>query len=257
MQNFLFFIFLCGCRNGKQQEFRPHYLVSEEIAPVALLTFERFTKKLKVMKYEKIQGKAIINSVTIPESVAQSNEENERLDVQISFTYSDVAGRDKEVSEMLEGLDADLLEIAEKAGRSNSFTYLLDCTRLGYVASGKKADDPDDVCSKLAKKMEGKELVFTTYRIQVSELLKGTKYGKGIKDDDEIAFNAVHTDARAYSSFNASYLLINDDADAVCDTVQTRILRGLENGKYTIGRTDEDEKALNLYLKSLRKKDDD
>lgn len=209
------------------------------------------------MKYEKIQGKAVINSVTIPESVAQSNEENERLDVQISFTYKDVAGRDKEVNEMLEGLDADLLEIAEKAGRSNSFTYLLDCTRLGYVASGKKADDPDEVCEALAKKMKSKEMVFTTYRVQVSELLKGTKYGKGIKDDEEISFNSVHTESRAYSSFNASYLLINDDADAVCNTIQNRIVRGLESGKYVIGRSDEDEKALNSYLKKNRKRDED
>lgn len=209
------------------------------------------------MKYEKIQGKAVINSVSIPESIAQSNEENERLDVQISFTYKDVAGRDREVNEMLEGIDAELLKIAEKAGRSNSFTYLLDATRLGYVASGKNADEPDKVCEELSKKMESKELVFTTYRVQVSELLKGTKYAKGIKDDEEVAFNAVHTDTRAYSSFNASYLLINDDADAVCDTIQNRIVRGLEDGKYIIGRANEDEKALNLYLKKSRKHETD
>ena len=209
------------------------------------------------MKYEKIQGKAVINSVTIPESIAQSNEENERLDVQISFTYKDVAGRDKDVSDMLEGLDPELLAIAEKAGRSNTFTYLLDTTRLGYIASGKNADNPDDVCEELAKKMSGKDMVFTTYCIQVNELLKGTKYAKGIKDDEEISFNAVHTDTRAYPSFNASYLLINDDADAVCNTVQNRILRGLEDGKYVIGRTDEDEKALNLYLKKNHKHNDD
>jgi hypothetical protein len=209
------------------------------------------------MKYEKIQGKEVINSVTIPESVAQSNEENERLDVQISFTYKDVAGRDKEVNEMLEGIDSELLEIAEKAGRSNSFTYLLDCTRLGYIASGKNADDADEVCEKLAKKMTNKELVFTTYRIQVSELLKGTEYGKGIKNDAEFNFSAVHTDSRAYSSFNASYLLINDDFESVCDTIQTRILKGLESGKYTIGRTDDDEKALKAYLKKQRNKESD
>ena len=203
--------------------------------------------------FEKIQGKATINSVTIPESVATSNEENERLDVQITFTYNEVAGRNEAVSEMLKDIDADLLQIAEKAGRTNTFTYLLDCTRLGYIASGKKADDPESVCEELAKKMEGKEMIFTTYRVQVSALLKGTKY----ETDGEKTFNAVHTDSRAYSSFNASYLLINDDEEAVFDTVQSRILRGLESGKYTVGRTDEDEKSLSAYLREQRKRKDD
>lgn len=202
---------------------------------------------------EKLQGKATINSVTIPESVAASNEENERLDVQITFSYTEVTGRGEEVREMLKGLDADLLEIAEKAGRTNTFTYLLDCTRLGYVASGKKADDPEKVCEELAQKMEGKEMLFTTYRVQVAALLKGTKY----ETDGEKTFNAVHTDTRAYSSFNASYLLINDDEETVFDTIQSRILRGLEEGKYSIGRTDEDEKNLTAYLRKQRKREDD
>ena len=210
------------------------------------------------MKYEKLQGIATINSVTIPDSVAQSNSDNERLDVQIAFTYKELDGRSAGINKMLAGIDESLLALAEKAGRTNSFTYLLDCTRLGYVASGKKANDPDEVCAELVEKLENKELVFTTYRVQVNELLRGTKYEKGIDNNgEEVTFRAVHTDKRAYSSFNASYLLINDDADAVCDTIQNRIISKLEDGTYLIGRTEEDEKALNLYLKSLRKPKDD
>ena len=204
------------------------------------------------MKYEKIQGKAIINSVSISEAIAKSNEDNERLDVQINFTYSDVAGRDKELNEMLQGIDADLLALAEKAGRSNSFTYLLDATRLGYSADS----NPDKVLKELQGKMEGKELVFTTYRIQVSELLKGTKYENGLNGDEIIKFNSIHNERRAYSSFNSSYLLINDDAESVCNNMQTRILKDLENGNFIVGRIDDDEKYLTSYLRKQRKNEE-
>lgn len=204
------------------------------------------------MIYEKIQGKAIINAVSIPEAIAKSNEDNERIDIQISFTYSDVAGRDKELNEMLQGIDADLLALAEKAGRSNSFTYLLDATRLGYSADS----NPDKVLKELQDKMEGKELVFTTYRVQVSELLKGTSYENGLKDDEIIKFTSIHNDRRAYSSFNSSYLLINDDAESVCNNMQTRILKGLENGTYIVGRVDNEEKYLTSYLRKRRKNEE-
>ena len=201
---------------------------------------------MEKINYEKIQGKALINSVDIPERIAESNDEHERLDVQITFTYDEVAGRDKEVSDMLQDLDAELLALAEKAGRSNTFTYLLDATRLGYDA---KKDDADKVVKELSNKMAGKHLVFTTYRVQVSELLKGTKYEKGIKNDEEFSFNAVHSDSRAYSSFNASYLLLNDDAENACLTMQSRIIRNLENDVYSIGRSDEDTKYLKAYIR--------
>ena len=183
------------------------------------------------MKSEKIQGKATINSVAIPESVKESNESNERLDVQLTFTYTEKTGVSKELNEMLAGIDESLLELAEKAGRSNTFTYLLDATRLGY----KVDEDEEKALKELRKKLEDKELVFTTYRIKVQDLLKGTKY----ETDGKKQFDSVHTEARAYTSFNASYLLINDDEEGVFSTIQNRIIRGLENGKYTIGRTDD------------------
>ena len=153
---------------------------------------------------------------------------------------------------MLQGIDADLLALAEKAGRSNSFTYLLDATRLGYSADS----NPDKVLKELQGKMEGKELVFTTYRIQVSELLKGTKYENGLNGDEIIKFNSIHNERRAYSSFNSSYLLINDDAESVCNNMQTRILKDLENGNFIVGRIDDDEKYLTSYLRKQRKNEE-
>lgn len=202
---------------------------------------------------EKLQGKAVIKSVEITEEIAASNEANDRLDVRLTFTYTDLPKQDKEVSELLKEIDPELLALAEKAGRSNTFNYLLDATALGYVASGKNADDPDEVVKELSKKLEGKELVFTTYRIQVGELLKGTKY----ETDGESAFNAVHTDTRAYTSFNASYLLVNDDEESVFNSVKNRIIRKLDEGTYYIGRNDDDGKRLSKYLKSLKAKEED
>lgn len=202
---------------------------------------------------EKLQGKAVIKSVEITEEIAASNEANDRLDVRLTFTYTDLPKQDKEVAELLKEIDPELLKLAEKAGRSNTFNYLLDATALGYVASGKNADDPDEVVKELSKKLEGKELVFTTYRIQVGEMLKGTKY----ETDGENAFNAVHTDTRAYTSFNASYLLVNDDEESVFNSVKNRIIRKLDDGTYYIGRNEDDEKRLSKYLKSLKAKEED
>lgn len=202
---------------------------------------------------EKLQGKAVIKSVEITDEIAASNEQHDRLDVRLTFTYTDLPKQDKEVSELLKEIDPELLALAEKAGRSNTFNYLLDATALGYVASGKNADDPDEVVKELSKKLEGKELVFTTYRIQVGELLKGTKY----ETDGENAFNAVHTDTRAYTSFNASYLLVNDDEESVFNSVKNRIIRKLDEGVYFVGRNEDDEKRLSKYLKSLRAKEED
>lgn len=204
------------------------------------------------MKYEKIQDLAKINALSIPENIAKSNEKNERMDIQVSFTYLQKVGKSEQLSELLQGIDADLLALAEKAGRSNSFTYLLDATRLGYSADS----NPDKVLKELQGKMEGKELVFTTYRIQVSELLKGTKYETGLNGDELIKFTSIHNERRAYSSFNSSYLLINDDAESVCNNMQTRILKDLEEGSFIVGRIDDDEKYLTAYLRHQRKNED-
>lgn len=196
-------------------------------------------------KVNKIQGIAIVNNVEIPESLAESNEANERLDVKVTFTYKEVAERAEKVNEQLNGLSDKVLALASKASRNNTFTYLLDATRLGYDHE----KDADKALNEISDILKGKECVFTTYIVPIEVLLRGSIYEK--LDEDTVT-TAVHTDTRAYTSFNSSFLLVNDDEEAVIDSMSARIVKQLADDKYTVGRTDEEAKQWKAYRKSLK-----
>ena len=182
---------------------------------------------------EKIQGMALINLVDVPASLSEINDYNERLDIRLTFTYLQTINRDGTVLDL--------------SGKAYTFTYILDATRVGFNA---KKDKQEDVLKDVKSKLEGEKAVFTTYRVPIEVLLKGTKYERLTEDT---ITSAVHTDSRVYTSFNTSYLLVNDDEKAVLVFMQARLLKLLEDGKYEVGRNSYDTKIFNEYKKSQKK----
>jgi hypothetical protein len=190
-------------------------------------------------------GLAEILSVEIPESLAESNEENERLDVRVAFRYdANVEGADVVNASDFEGIDADLLELAQTECARSDYHYLWDATKTGY-----KVGDDDKALKELGKKLTGKKLPFTVWSFTISELLEGTKY----VDVDGVPYNSVHSDKRGFSSFSNSYLLKYDDKQAVFGAIQARLLKDLKSKDLFVGRTDDDAEEFAKRMKKQRK----
>ena len=194
-------------------------------------------------------GLAEITAVEIPDSLADANEENERLDVSVTFRYdSNVDGADVVNADDFEGVDEDLLALAQSECARSDYHYLWDATKTGY-----KVGEDEKALSGLKKKLVGKKLPFTVYVYTISELLKGTKY----VDTDNVPYSAVHNDRRGFTSFSNSYLLKYEDESAVFGAMQTRLLRDLKSKDLKVGRSDDDSDEFAKRTKKQRKDDED
>jgi hypothetical protein len=198
-----------------------------------------------------LYGLADILSVEIPDELADANEENERLDVKVTFRFhADVDGAGiVDANEFKDDVDADLLAFAQEETARTDFSYLWDCTKHGY----KVGKDDEKALKEMKEKLEKKTLPFTVYVFQIDELLKGTKY----TDVDGKPYRNVQNEKRTFSSFSNSYLLKYDDADAVFSAMQARLLRDLKSKDLLVGRTDEEADEFAKRQKELRKKERD
>lgn len=196
-----------------------------------------------------LYGLAEILSVEIPESLAESNEENDRLDVSVTFRYdSNVDGADVVNAKDFDGVDEDLLALAQTECARSDYHYLWDATKTGF-----KVGDDDKALKELSKKLTGKKLPFTVYVYTIADLLKGTKY----VDADGVQYASVHNEKRGFSSFSNSYLLKYDDEQAVYGAMQSRLLRDLKNKDLFVGRTDDEADEFAKRMKKQRKTDDE
>lgn len=194
-------------------------------------------------------GLAEITAVEIPDTLADANEENERLDVSVTFRYdSNVEGADVVNAADFEGVDEDLLALAQTECARSDYHYLWDATKTGF-----KVGDDEKALKELKKKLLGKKLPFTVYVYTISDLLKGTKY----VDADGTPYASVHNDKRGFSSFSNSYLLKYDDEQAVYGSMQARLLRDLKNKDLFVGRTDDEAEEFVKRTKKQRKADEE
>lgn len=197
-----------------------------------------------------LYGLADILSVEIPETLADANEENERLDVKVTFRFhADVDGADVVDTNEFKDVDVDLLAFAQEETARTDFSYLWDCTKHGY----KVGKDDEKALKEMKEKLEKKTLPFTVYVFTIEELLNGTKY----VDADDKPYRNVQNDKRAFSSFSNSYLLKYDDEQAVFGAMQARLLRDLKNKDLLVGRTDDEAEEFAKRQKELRKKERD
>ncbi len=199
---------------------------------------------------KKIFGLANVVAIELPDNLRDANDEREACDIRIVFKYSaEALGHDKDANDF--ELDDELSELVDAQAANDRFSYLWDATKNGY-----NSDTQDKAVSFLEKKLVGKNLPFTTYICQVSEILDGSRYVK----KDGTAYTSVHNDTRGFSSFSNSYLKNYDNEEAVLDSFKNRILRNLEENDLKVGRTDEEDTELRKRLKAARKaaeKDED
>lgn len=194
-------------------------------------------------------GLAEILDVDIPEQLADVNDEKNRLDVKVTFRYdSNVDGAGVVNPDDFEGVDEELLTLAQNECSRSDYNYLWDATKTGY-----KVGEDERALKELKKKLVGKKLPFTVYIYTISELLTGTKY----VDADGVPYTAVHTEKRGFSSFSNSYLLKYEDTDAVYGAMQARLLKDLKNKDLFVGRTDDEANEFTKRMKKQRKDDDD
>ena len=247
----IFKFFCVSVKTRRSKSSRPTIFNRREYARTSLpfCSFRARYSLTHTKHMKHLFGLAQILSVEIPESLAESNEENERLDVSVTFRYdSNVQGADVIDAADFEGVDEDLLALAQSECARSDYHYLWDALKTGY-----EVGDDEKALKELKKKLTGKKLPFTVYVFTISELLTGTKY----VDGDGVPYAAVHSEKRSFSSFSNSYLLKYEDKEAVFGSMQTRLLKDLKNKDLSVGRSDDDAEEFAKRIKKQRKAADE
>lgn len=176
-----------------------------------------------------IKGLSTVTDIDISEALSDSNTDNGRADVKLYFRFHpDVQGNNKVDFGTL-GMSAEIAELCSKVVTNTDYSYLLDCTRLGYKTPETDAEE-DKLIKDIKGKLLGKDVYFTVYEFPVRDLLQGTKY-----DGESVVNNGI----RNYTKFNSSFLGVYEDTDSVFSNIQSNLIVSLDNGTYGVGRVGE------------------
>lgn len=163
---------------------------------------------------QRIFGKANVNRVFVDEGLQISNEtsENGLFSARMEFTY--IAE-----TENGNGGDADAMSFLGEVKGNNTFTTLLALSRA-------KVPNGEDLLAYAKKRLEGREIIMTTYVATISELTNG-------KAD---ICHRYDRPEKMYRSLNDSYVGdYKGDEKAVFDKMQTRLRSAEVEGNLILG----------------------
>lgn len=157
---------------------------------------------------EKICNSAQVISITIPDTLADFNEENDAHRARISFVYLGTASGE------FSGVDNDAQALLASCRTSALYSCIIDLSSV-------KGDSDEDRANFLFEQLKGKSVLMTTFVMAVSD----------INPDETQANNGERT----YSSFSDSYVGKYDEDETAYQRIKDRINRQIDSGNLSWG----------------------
>lgn len=151
---------------------------------------------------DKICTTAQVTSITIPDALADFNDQNGAHRARLSFIYLGA-------SEEFSGVDNEAQALLSSCRSSAPYSCIIDISSIN-------GDTDEDRADFLFKQLRGKSVLMTTFILSVSD----------INEDETYANNGERT----YSSFSDSYIGKYDDDEAAFQRIKDRINRQIDDG---------------------------
>lgn len=160
-----------------------------------------------------ISGLARVLRVYVDDALQASNDTNKNglFSARMDFCYK------HETPTGSEG-DADAMAFLAEVKGGSTYNVLLNLNKA-------KVDEGTDLLAYAKQKLEGKEIVMTTFVASVSELT----------NDKAKAVHRVDNPAKVYSSLNNSYIGVYTDKDGVFQTLQNRLRSAIIDNDLALG----------------------
>lgn len=170
---------------------------------------------------QTISGLARVLRVYVDDALQASNDTNKNglFSARMEFIYK------HETPSGNEG-DTDAMEFLAEVKGGSVYNVLLNLNRA-------KVDKGTDLLAYAKQKLEGKEIVMTTFVASIEELTKG----------DAKAVHRVDNPAKVYSSLNNSYIGVYTDKDGVFTTLQNRLRSAIIDNDLALGEPKIEDEA--------------